>query len=144
MQADSIEVMDAQIAALLTVPVADGEDVEFYLQHGAGGVSKEVDAIMVREVLRTILSALHAVPNERLWCVNVQGPDDVYAMPDMLGALKVANAMNVRFGSLEHHEFDPICRAVVIPWPHSAESHAADLAQASPEMIDAARPKEPA
>lgn len=63
-----------------------------------------------------------------LWAVNVHGPDDLYAMPSRAAALEHANELNVYFG--EHtgkHEYDPIMRAVVIPWEGSAESHAEDL-----------------
>jgi hypothetical protein len=47
---------DEQIESVLRLPVADGEDVAFYLLHGCKGVSPEVEAIMVREVARTMLS----------------------------------------------------------------------------------------
>lgn len=64
-----------------------------------------------------------------LWCVNILGPDDVLAMPDWWAALEEANALNRYFARLDEtrHESDPIMRAVVVPWPHSAESHAEDL-----------------
>lgn len=71
----------------------------------------------------------------KLWCVNVHGPDDVYAMPNKAAALERANELNIYFAKLldesKTPEHDPIMRAVVIEWPHSAESHAADLAAQS-------------
>jgi hypothetical protein len=70
----------------------------------------------------------------KLWCVNVQGPDDVYAMPSKAAALEHANELNVYFAGREHHEYDPIMRAFVIEWPHSAESFAESLAQ-GPERV---------
>jgi len=63
----------------------------------------------------------------RLWCVHVQGPDDVIAMPSKSAALEHANDLNALFGRHPYEEGDPIMRAVVIEWPHSADSHAADL-----------------
>lgn len=65
----------------------------------------------------------------KLWCVNVWGPDDLYAMPDKATALERANSMNIEFGSIPRHEHDPIMLAVVIEWPYSPESHAEDLAR---------------
>lgn len=50
-------ISDERIESVLRLPVADGEDVAFYLLHGCEGVSPEVEAIMVREVARTILAA---------------------------------------------------------------------------------------
>jgi hypothetical protein len=64
----------------------------------------------------------------KLWCVNVWGPDDVYAMPDRAAALERANSMNIEFGSIPRHEHDPIMLAVVIEWPHTPDSHAENLA----------------
>jgi hypothetical protein len=127
-------VQDTLIEAVLRRPVAEGEDVAFYLLHGCEGVSPEVESIMVREVARTML-----VPESDavLWCVNVHGPDDVYAMPDKASALERANELNVYFGKMDAAsktpEYDPIMRAVVIEWPHSAESHAEDMAKAVSE-----------
>lgn len=56
---------DEQIESVLRLPVADGEDVAFYLLHGCEGVSPEVEAIMVREVVRTILAAQPALRDEQ-------------------------------------------------------------------------------
>jgi hypothetical protein len=97
-------------------------------------------AARAKDEVRGMLAARPQAPtapagvNERdvLWCVNVHGPDDVYAMPNKAAALEHANELNIYFGKLTNesatHEYDPIMRAVVIEWPHSAESHAADLA----------------
>jgi hypothetical protein len=49
---------DEKLESVLRLPVADGEDVGFYLLHGCEGVSPEVEAIMVREVARTIIRAV--------------------------------------------------------------------------------------
>lgn len=65
-----------------------------------------------------------------LWAVNAQGPDDVYPCESRLAALEMANTLNASFiaqQEKDHHEYDPIMRAVVIPWEHSPEEHAAAL-----------------
>ena len=70
-----------------------------------------------------------------LWAVNVQGPDDVYPCESRLAALEMANTLNASFiaqQEKDHHEYDPIMRAVVIPWEHSPEEHAAALRERNP------------
>lgn len=67
----------------------------------------------------------------RLWCVHIHGPDDVHAMPSRAAALERANELNEIFGQHPHEEGDPIMRAVVIEWPHSANAHKQDLADAA-------------
>jgi hypothetical protein len=74
-----------------------------------------------------------------MWCVNVHGPDDVYAMPDKASALERANDLNVYFGSLAHGEHAPIMRAVVIEWPHNAESFHRALSTAKDSPLPEAR-----
>jgi hypothetical protein len=66
----------------------------------------------------------------KLWCVNVWGPDDLYAMRDKATALERANELNIAFGRRPRHEYDPIMLAVVVEWPGPPESHAQDLAAA--------------
>lgn len=61
-----------------------------------------------------------------LWCMHILGPDDVHAAPSKFHAEKAAAAFNERFGPISK-ETDVMCRAVVEPWPHSPESHAADV-----------------
>lgn len=85
---------------------------------------RELAAAEARNATLTDDAARHG----GLWAVNVHGPDDLYAMPSRAAALEHANELNVYFG--EHtgkHEYDPIMRAVVIPWEHSAEAHAAAI-----------------
>ena len=67
----------------------------------------------------------------RLWCVHIHGPDEVHAMPSRAAALERANELNEIFGQHPHEEGDPIMRAVVIEWPHSANAHKQDLADAA-------------
>lgn len=64
----------------------------------------------------------------QLWCVHVEGPDDVYAAASREAARKHADTLNKAIDRMPHHPDDPICRAVVAVWPHSPESHAESLA----------------
>ena len=69
---------------------------------------------------------------ETLWCVHIVGPDDVIAYPDKESAEHKAGLLNAVLEKQNAaHVGDenwPVCRAEVMPWPHSPESHAADLA----------------
>lgn len=77
----------------------------------------------------------------KLWCVNVIGPDDVYATRTRLEALEEANWQNIYLSGLERHEYDPVLHAVVIEWPHSASSHADDLRSGVPTATTATQPQ---
>jgi hypothetical protein len=63
-----------------------------------------------------------------LWCVCVQGPDDVIPAPDFDTARRWANRMNALTDAAAKRRIDdehmPICNSVVIRWPHDAASHA--------------------
>lgn len=59
-----------------------------------------------------------------LWCLHIEGPDDVMAAPSKEEADSVAEASNRYF---TEHFADSGLRAKVVPWPHSARSHAEDL-----------------
>ncbi|MBD9376155.1 hypothetical protein [Pseudoxanthomonas sp. PXM04] len=63
-----------------------------------------------------------------LWCLHLQGPDDVHAAPSKAEAERVATQVNERFSS---HEVSP--NAVAALWPHSPESHAESLTNWSAE-----------
>lgn len=97
------------------------------LDPGTRWVAQEVRPEQLQEFARTVVAASQPPESGTLWCVNVWGPDDVYAMPNKAAALERANQMNIEFGSIPRHEHDPIMLAVVIEWPHSPESHAQDL-----------------
>lgn len=66
-----------------------------------------------------------------LWCVNVQGPDDVHAAPSKEAAEKRADELNAFFAKGDAAHADdphwPHLKAVVVPWMYSAESHAKGL-----------------
>lgn len=66
-----------------------------------------------------------------LWCVNVMGPDDVYACRDRADAFRFALWLNLSYLGLydDPRPHDPTVQAVVAEWPHSPGSHAEDLAR---------------
>lgn len=79
--------------------------------------------------MNTLKTMRNALPEELL-CVHVQGPDDVHAFADRESAQKYADEMTAWWTSKEpHHENDPQMKWTVVPWPHSAESHAENLAR---------------
>ncbi|MBV6304887.1 hypothetical protein KVP10_08305 [Candidimonas humi] len=61
----------------------------------------------------------------QLWAILIEEPDDLYAMP----SLKDAQAhINILRPSLEKLGLS----SKVVPWPHSAESHAQNLTSSPP------------
>lgn len=66
-----------------------------------------------------------------LLCVNVLGPDDIYACASRAEAEKLAEEMNAHIAALpdKDHPNWPRLSAIVAPWPGSAKSHAEDLAR---------------
>lgn len=65
-----------------------------------------------------------------LWCMHVLGPDDVYAMATQADAAATCAALNAEIAAsgLVGAPGAPDIEAVVAQWPHSASSHADDLA----------------
>lgn len=57
-----------------------------------------------------------------LWCVHVLGPDDVHAAPSKVEAERAAAHLSAYWKSSRPD--DDLVSFEVIPWPHSAESHA--------------------
>lgn len=71
-----------------------------------------------------------------LWCMNIPGPDDIFAAPDRSTAEKWAAEHNAWLdqqfweGRIEFDGYWPnrsAMTAVVIEWPWSAEAHANNL-----------------
>jgi hypothetical protein len=64
--------------------------------------------------------------NEMLWAVLIPGPDDVIAMPSKEAAVSAAYDHNlvVDADTWPIPDRRDAYRAVVIEWPHDAESHA--------------------
>lgn len=63
-----------------------------------------------------------------LWCVHIEGPDDMIAMPSREAAEAEAKLLNESWRK-DGHEYDPVLNAVAKPWPYSAEQHAKDIAR---------------
>lgn len=75
---------------------------------------------------------------EPLWCVNVIGPDDVYAHRTLLDAVKHAHELNAAFVKRwplerETDESYVMLYANVCQWPHDAASHADALTRVEPD-----------
>lgn len=108
----------------ITAPSTPTPEVAHFSQPGQG------HKIEVYTLAALTQGAGEAVEPVGLWAVNVQGPDDVYPCESRLAALEMANTLNASFiaqQEQDHHEYDPIMRAVVIPWEHSPEEHAAAI-----------------
>lgn len=75
---------------------------------------------MTKELPNPLVAAADTLPP--LWAIQIEGPDDLYAMPRESAAQEQADILNAAFerGGLE-------VRAKVVPWPHSAEAHAQDM-----------------
>jgi hypothetical protein len=71
--------------------------------------------------------------NVRLWCCHVIGPDDVTACESKEAAQKMADETNAFLAVEDAKHVDdphwPLVTAVATIWPHSPESHQADLAK---------------
>lgn len=61
-----------------------------------------------------------STPSAQLWCLHIEGPDDIHPAPSKAHAEKAAEWFNKRYAG----EQDVMMRAVVEPYPYSAESHA--------------------
>lgn len=92
---------------------------------------------MVKDARR--VSGISAAPHDAeptpadpapLWCMHVLGPDNVYAMATQADAAATCAALNAEIAAtgLVSDPGAPDIEAVVAQWPHSASSHAEDLA----------------
>lgn len=63
-----------------------------------------------------------------LWCVHIEGPDDVVPAPDWETAEKWAGIANATFDAQKARYPDPTfpfpLKAVALIWPHDAAGHA--------------------
>ena len=64
---------------------------------------------------------------DTLWAIHVEGPDDMIAAPSKDAGEREAALLNRYFARIVTNENDPDLRAVVVPWPYSADSHAHSL-----------------
>jgi len=66
----------------------------------------------------------------KLWCIHVEGPDDMIAMPSKETAERDAEIMNNGWrGRRDPSPNDPGFNAVAVEWPYSAEQHAEDMSR---------------
>ncbi|AWN51595.1 hypothetical protein [Methylobacterium sp. 17Sr1-1] len=86
-----------------------------------------------------------AEPAADLWCCHVIGPDDVYAAPDLMTAVRWSRIMNAiairaeeriakRLGRPLTDDDWVLCFANVERWPWSAEAHARAMPEAIKQM----------
>jgi len=75
---------------------------------------------------------------EKLWCIHIPGPDDIYAAKDEADAKRMAGVHNDAVRKYLDQMFtkrprddndmpDESLMASVIEWPHDPQSHADDL-----------------
>lgn len=87
----------------------------------------------MRDDLRA-LAARQPVGQEPLWCLHVLGMDDVHPAPSKAHAEKAAAWHNEQFKD-QAARLGISIEAKVVPWPHSAESHAAGVAAFIPQWL---------
>lgn len=101
------------------------------------------DALRATRVIRAALAARQPVGepvafqlagSEPLWCLHVLGMDDVHPAPSKAHAEKAAAWHNEQFKD-QAARLGISIEAKVVPWPHSAESHAAGLAEFIPDWL---------
>lgn len=83
-------------------------------------------------------------PDRTLWCVNVIGPDDLYAAASLKHARECAHSLNQLIGERGHDdELEPNVWAVPAIWPWTPEDHAAGLLKQQHGMTNGDREVEP-
>jgi hypothetical protein len=110
---------EAEELGLIIVPTS--------LEKARGAFCQQVDdiyALADDDPLRERL-ALHPEP---LWCMHVQGPDDLYPAPSKEVAEIGAQVFNRLYGE-KSESSGILMKAVVAPWPYSPESHAEEAAE---------------
>lgn len=73
---------------------------------------------------------VQVLDDSNLWCVHIQGPDDIIAMVSKEAADLEAAKINKSVGRM-WQEGDPEINAIATIWPGSAESHASELKEIS-------------
>lgn len=102
----------------------NGWDTAKNCQHTLGGNEPEEEREHFRHLARVALGAVRPA----LWCLHLIGPDDVHPAPSRAHAELAAKKLNEWFAGQPKDEHTPHFEAVAAPWPHSAESHAAGVA----------------
>lgn len=78
--------------------------------------------------------AFQLAGSEPLWCLHVLGMDDVHPAPSKAHAEKAAAWHNEQFKD-QAERLGISIEAKVVPWPHSAESHADGVAEFIPQWL---------
>ena len=78
--------------------------------------------------------AFQLAGSEPLWCLHVLGMDDVHPAPSKAHAEKAAAWHNEQFKD-QAARLGISIEAKVVPWPHSAESHADGVAEFIPQWL---------
>ena len=94
---------------------------------------EDMDAVAFVVYRDAALSARQPV-GEPLWCLHVLGMDDVHPAPSKAHAEKAAAWHNEQFKD-QAARLGISIEAKVVPWPHSAESHAAGVAEFIPQWL---------
>lgn len=78
--------------------------------------------------------AFQLAGSEPLWCLHVLGMDDAHPAPSKAHAEKAAAWHNEQFKD-QAARLGISIEAKAVPWPHSAESHAAGVAEFIPDWL---------
>ena len=134
------------------VRYADGELRVIIQDWDASDPDQAVAINMAREILRLRAAlasselathplaptavAAHETPSgetlaSELWCLHIQGPDDLHPAPSREAAESAAIRTNEYFATrfANRDELAPWMKAVAMVWPYSAESHAESLGE---------------
>jgi|GEM_PF-1225858 len=119
------------IDALLARPQA-----RWFRDTASGGSALATGVVVAPQELQTLQAALAARQpvEQELWCLHVLGMDDVHPAPSKAHAEKAAAWHNEQFKD-HATRLGISIEARVVPWPHSAESHAAGLAEFIPDWL---------
>lgn len=120
-EAAALRVIAARQPSKQPDSVALGEATEFCIEKGARQPVGEPVAFQL-------------AGSEPLWCLHVLGMDDVHPAPSKAHAEKAAAWHNEQFKD-QAERLGISIEAKVVPWPHSAESHAAGAAEFIPQWL---------
>jgi hypothetical protein len=97
--------------------------------------SKQPDSVALDEATEFCIEKGDRQPvGQELWCLHVLGMDDVHPAPSKAHAEKAAAWHNEQFKG-QAARLGISIEAKVVPWPHSAESHAAGVAEFIPQWL---------
>lgn len=99
---------------------------DFYLRTAATGTYGGIAGAQDAEV-----RAVYAGAAPVLWCLHLQGPDEVHAAPSKAHAEKAIEIMQTNLQG----PGSELVRPIAAIWPHSAESHAEDVGKFIAEWL---------